>query len=337
MQSNLFVISPIGPEASAVRREADKFLGMVKDAVGQKYDIKRHDEQQKDFSITKSLYRSLDTAPLVVAYMGRPDWNANVMFEIGYRIATHKPILIVSHESDVLPFDVQDIQHVRLPNWTELDKYEPRKKAVETLASQLLDRGRPAVESSYPVVELLIDLMPNQTQEEQRKNSVFTMSSKAADHLFHVDSLVGMPILDARDVLEWLVDDRQWKHFSDEQDKLVGRVFQGHDDVTATIPFLFKEDDKVHPDLRGRAFLALIIQHHALENAHLLRVLYHRVPEKMLRSADGDYFYCDIESMPDLAQAISEAKQATDAIEPASVSAKSQPKRKDKRKHTSSK
>lgn len=298
----LYVISPIDSPQTKTRKRADIVLGLLKKAVDFEYDVRRADETNDGTRLTDTMLKHITTAPMCAAFLGSPPWNANVMFEIGYRLALKKPLLILSLDDISLPFDLRDFNQLRLPTWVI------KKKAPLDQVQTQIDRIRLGIEtlqqspmaSSYPIAEVMIDMTKDYSPEQRQQNSVFLWSSPEADRLFHVDRpLAGMQITDALDNLESHILPEQWLQVNKEQKELMGRLLFGDADIVSTVPLIFRDDavaDELNTldEFRGRAYVAVIAQHKFIEHALILTMLYYKLTGPLQKSPDGDYFFTDM-------------------------------------------
>ena len=299
----LFVISPISEAESTTRKRADAVLDLLDESVGEIYDVKRADKM-KDTRLTDSMLKSLATAPMAVAFLGDPPWNPNVMFEVGYRLALKKPLLILALKGDDAPWDLQDFPQFRLPTWAMKKKKNANKNddLKKEIKENVLNAQHNGISSSYAVVEVMIDMTKGHSAEKRKDNSVFIWSSPAADRLFQLNdgSLTGMRLEAALNHLAPFLDPGQWEQVDQEQKKLIGKLVLGESDIVSTIPMIFRDDDEVARDelelpeeYRGGAFVAVIVQHNLIENALLLRLLYFRLAGPLQKSVDGKHYYID--------------------------------------------
>ncbi len=105
-KKHCFIISPIGPDDSDIRRAADFFReDIVRKALKDDFDISRADDYNRAGNITSQVIEAISKAALVVADLtGR---NPNVYYELGFA-HTHGrhvvPMISVDDEHP-LPFD----------------------------------------------------------------------------------------------------------------------------------------------------------------------------------------------------------------------------------------
>ena len=85
-----FVIAPIGPKESDIRKRSDKVLKHIfKKALAEKYEVIRGDEIDEPGMITSQVLRAVQESPLVVADL--TGHNPNVLYELAVRHAIEKP------------------------------------------------------------------------------------------------------------------------------------------------------------------------------------------------------------------------------------------------------
>ncbi|MBI1354426.1 MAG: hypothetical protein GC160_08770 [Acidobacteria bacterium] len=113
MTRKCFVISPIGPDGSETRKNADKLLELILKPALEKYEFEvvRVDHIAKSGSITADIIELVQTAELCVADV--TGGNPNVFYELGRRNETGKPCLQLARKDEVsIPFDVSVIRTI---------------------------------------------------------------------------------------------------------------------------------------------------------------------------------------------------------------------------------
>ncbi len=101
----MFVVMPIGKKGSGIAKNFDQiYIYIVKDAVkGTGLCCIRADEIQ-GANIVDDIHAYLKNCPIVVADL--TGQNANVLYEVGYRICIKgKILLLAQHKSDI-PFNL---------------------------------------------------------------------------------------------------------------------------------------------------------------------------------------------------------------------------------------
>lgn len=109
-----FVISPIGPDDSEIRRNANDFLELLIQPALDKFDFEviRADKIARPTVITADIIRLVQEAELCVVELSGN--NPNVFYECGRRHESGKPFiqLVRKEEATNLPFDVAGIRTV---------------------------------------------------------------------------------------------------------------------------------------------------------------------------------------------------------------------------------
>ena len=319
---DLFVVSPIGPKGSSTRKRSDQLLkGYIKPAAkkcGYKADRGDYLHSRR---IMESILRQLETASMVVAYVGGGEpWNANVMLEAGYRMAIGLPIMFIRDTDAKLPFDLLDYRVMDFPPFETLRiKDDDRDEGLieELKEGILINEDYARWESSYAVTEIMMEHDTSIKKKDRRQ--MFIASSSHADQLFHVeDGLARKPISAAFTNLKSKVDVRQWAAFIDEQNKLIGQVAAGQafassdaSPPVATVPFVFKKgkDAKragVELGYAGKAYLPIIVHYWEQSGTLVLKMLYYDVTGALKRKRD--HVICDLstteESVADLRRSV---------------------------------
>jgi hypothetical protein len=107
-----FVISPIGPEGSAVREHADEVFDFIVqpalDACG--IEAFRSDHLREPGKISEQMFKAILNDDLCVAVL--TGFNPNVFYELAVAQAAARPVVILLEKSQALPFDLQDLRCV---------------------------------------------------------------------------------------------------------------------------------------------------------------------------------------------------------------------------------
>ena len=107
-----FLIAPIGPSGSEVRRRSDLlFAHIVRPAAEVNgYQLIRADQINVPGPITGQIVQMLLDADVVVADIS--GLNPNVMYELGIRHATRRPVIQLAAQGEVIPFDIANIRTI---------------------------------------------------------------------------------------------------------------------------------------------------------------------------------------------------------------------------------
>lgn len=172
-----FVISPIGPEGSEIRRHADSFFNyIVKPALAEySFTVVRADQICGMSSITDDIYKLLRESDLVIADIS--DLNANVYYELGFRLAINKNCIIMKDKDSTLsvPFDIGGYRY--LPYSLSIDE-----------ASESVQKLKEFIDSTnFAAISSIDDLLYKPTNEFE--GGIVIKSSNDKDHLnFTVDA-----------------------------------------------------------------------------------------------------------------------------------------------------
>ncbi|MEV6692632.1 hypothetical protein AB0M35_14285 [Micromonospora sp. NPDC051196] len=121
-----FVIAPIGPEGSDIRKRSDQILKhVIRPVVEERgYVAVRGDEIERAGLITSQVLDRIIQNDLVIADL--TDQNPNVFYELAVRHALRKPFVQLLAKGQQLPFDVHGMR-VILVDHTDLDSVHNAK------------------------------------------------------------------------------------------------------------------------------------------------------------------------------------------------------------------
>lgn len=107
-----FVISPIGPEGSAIREHADDVFEYVIKPAMEELNIHpvRSDHLQEPGRITEQMFQEILNDDLSIAIL--TGHNANVFYELAIAHAAERPVITLILKGEALPFDVMDLRCV---------------------------------------------------------------------------------------------------------------------------------------------------------------------------------------------------------------------------------
>lgn len=101
-----FVVSPIGPDRSDVRKRADMVLRYVIKPAAERVQLKaeRADASSAPGDVTVQLLDDLMSARAVIADL--TDLNPNVFYELAVAHSFRKPVVTIADKDTKLPFDI---------------------------------------------------------------------------------------------------------------------------------------------------------------------------------------------------------------------------------------
>jgi hypothetical protein len=323
MSKVCFVISPLGPDGSATKKRADYVLEtyIIPACERASYDPVRGD-RGTGRNIVQGTTTVLQNAPMAVAYMGSvPNstpgsgegpgcWNANVMIEIGYRLASRLPLIFLCDQDSRgnvpnLPLNLSALRVIGLPrpdlsdhNW--VDPHPER--IVNSLVRQFQDEEEAdrLLDSMHPVAAI----NAASSQVESPSSLYYTAASNVADDVFGAECagrtrLVGRTMEQFLASVQNRMHPNQWRAFACDQraarSKLQLRASGADKQSVASVPIVFETHE--NEEYNHRAFLPIVVEDYRPQNGQLnwysLRVLYLNVTtatEKEI-NADGKEFY----------------------------------------------
>jgi hypothetical protein len=106
-----FVISPIGQYGSEMRGHMDSvFHCIIEPALGDRYKVARGDHDARPGRITQQFISDILENELIVCVLTGN--NPNVYYELAIAEAAARPIIVLRHRGDEIPFDVKDLRFI---------------------------------------------------------------------------------------------------------------------------------------------------------------------------------------------------------------------------------
>lgn len=140
MKKKCFVVCPIGPENSEVRKDSDQLLKHILTPVCNEldYDVCRADMITDNDTITQTIIEQLQESDLVIADITGN--NPNVFYELGYRQATKKPVIqMVKSDIESMPFDVSSIRTIKY-TLNDPDRLSDTKESLRKTIKSILEK-----------------------------------------------------------------------------------------------------------------------------------------------------------------------------------------------------
>lgn len=172
-----FVISPIGPESSDIRRRADQILKHVispaVDACG--FEAIRADQISEPGLITTQVIQHIIDDPLVIADLTGS--NANVFYELAIRHAIRKPLVQIIQKDEKIPFDVAGMRTIPVDH-RDLDSVQEAKAEIERQVRSILKKKPDEIESP---ISVSVELQALRHSENPEQRSLAEFVSAIAD------------------------------------------------------------------------------------------------------------------------------------------------------------
>jgi hypothetical protein len=295
-----FVVSPIGAENTEIRKRADLvFERYIKPACETTNFVPVRGEMMRGNLISPEIMEALQSDPMVVVYIGSPKlgWNPNVMIELGARILTGAPYLIIKDiTSDGkpydLPFDLKDNRVVDIPEQEEKD-LELGAIKIRTIRDRIKEISNVGDQWNYLYPGAAVEI---KIGDEKEGASRFTDVSKKLETLFELKGIAGREVSSVIDHLLEKMPSFQIGPFNEEQANLVGRLLVPANPrvsrIHATVPIVFQK----HHKYQGRAFLPIIVSYsfNRLTNILRLRILYIDVTSATKLDEQKGYYICSL-------------------------------------------
>lgn len=134
-----FIVCPIGDGNSPQRHRSDKLKTYIIEPVCKSFEIEieRSDLIYDTDEITSTIVEQLINADLVIADI--TDHNPNVFFEVGYRKALNKPLIILMQKGTTVPFDLS-VNRV-FPYDFDIENVESAKEAITKTIETMKQRS----------------------------------------------------------------------------------------------------------------------------------------------------------------------------------------------------
>jgi len=252
----------------------------------------------RDNYVFQEIMEALQSDPMVIVYLGPPKlgWNPNVMMELGARILTGAPYLVITDSTSDgkqynLPFNLRDNRVVDIPEQEE-NNLELGAIKIRTIRERIKDADKDdRWDYLYPGATVEI-----QIGDESEGASKFKEASKKLETLFEMKGIVGREVSSVVDHLLEKMPPFQIKPFNEEQANLVGRLLVPTSSrvsrIHATVPIVFQN----HHTYKGRAFLPIIVSFtfNKLTNILRLRILYIDVTSATKLDEQKGYYICSL-------------------------------------------
>ncbi len=254
-------------------------------------------DKQLTSRIIDGIITSLSVSPMVIAYLGRHPWNANVILEVGFRLATRRPMVMLCDDVENLdlPFNIAQDRVVLIPP-ASVDGKEA-DAAIDRIRRQFCETERNSLDLESNMAVAVIHAPRGSLKQ---KEAIYVRASELANQLFGVDGkLVG------RTVWQFVHEDRrvdmpdyQYKAFTYEQKRLTTAHNPSGQPVIARTPMILKRGQG-----ERRAFLPIIVKYQEVGEIQEFTVLYLEVTSVTDWIEDPlikqNYYYSKLETQCD--------------------------------------
>lgn len=138
-----FVITPIGPANSSIRRKIDGLIDEVIEPVMKElgYEVEVSHRISESGTMTAAIINRVYNSDLVIANLTGN--NPNVMYEVALRHASAKPIIHITENVAELPFDVNDQRTIQYADdmFGAMELKETLKKMVMGIDFSILSNN----------------------------------------------------------------------------------------------------------------------------------------------------------------------------------------------------
>ncbi len=184
-----FVIAPIGPEGSDIRKRADQVFKYIISPAVDKFGYKplRADQIAETGLITSQVIQHVIDDPLVIADL--TGHNPNVFYELAIRHAIRKPFVQIIHPNEEIPFDVAGIRTVRL-DYRDLESVDAAKKEIIKHIEAIKDN--PEVDSP---ISTTIDLQSLRLSKDPLAKGISDIMAALQEIRFKLESVSSSSLL----------------------------------------------------------------------------------------------------------------------------------------------
>lgn len=320
-----FVISPLSRGDKRPDEVLKHFIEPACEKAG--YTAVRSDQQLSE-KVIPELMGALRFDPMVVAYLGRPPWNANVMIEVGFRLAAGKPMVMIreaeqddGHPEEPLPFDLHSHRVIFLPK-----AHDVAAKTIGAAVKQITElvKARSEARSPWTTAQARAKVRFDLGKE----TCEFFSASAMASQLFNCpDGLENHDLNEVVENLGKLMPARQHREFLQDQHALIGGIMTGaylgnggYRPPTATRPIVFHRHD-LDDGFVSRAYLPVVTRYSKQGTELWLDVIYLDVTNatRKDRAIPGS-FVCDLTGANGSLETPHETGKALPADEPLSDS-----------------
>jgi hypothetical protein len=191
-KKNCFIISPIGEEASEVRKRADQVLKHILTPAAQAcgYEPIRADKISEPGMITSQIIQHIVDDPLVIADL--TGMNPNVFYELAIRHAIRKPLVQIVNKGEKIPFDVAGMRTIPVDHH-DLDSVEEAKEEIQKQIKVVEGKKPDQIESPISVSMEIQTLRQSDRPEDRTLAELVSALSQMRADVASLDKRLSAP------------------------------------------------------------------------------------------------------------------------------------------------
>jgi hypothetical protein len=172
-----FVIAPIGPDNSDIRKRSDQILKHVINPAASAcgFATVRADNISEPGMITAQIIQHIIDDPLVIADLTGS--NPNVFYELAVRHAIRKPLVQLIQKDEKIPFDVAGMRTVPVDH-RDLDSVQEAKVEIERQIRSAMSKKPGEIDSP---ISASIELQALRKSDKPEERSIAELISVMAD------------------------------------------------------------------------------------------------------------------------------------------------------------
>jgi hypothetical protein len=221
--------------------------------------------QVRNGDLGKPILSPLYMAPLVIADLGSPPWDPDQLIQLGFRLSTGRPIVLLSESKSaeslsMLPPHLRE--HIQLIS-RGAPPLDQQKNLIENQQSDLIEKIETALadssfwDSHYPCVDFRVPL-----PFTKKAIAEFTYANESAATLYGLESpdqVIGQQVKTLDDKLLAFMPEAHRQEFQTDRHRWMNVVTNPAEmDPTASVPAWFTTHTKEH---NHRVYLPILVQH----------------------------------------------------------------------------
>lgn len=191
-KKNCFIISPIGEEASDIRKRADQVLKHILTPAAQAcgYEPIRADKISEPGMITSQVIQHIVDDPLVIADL--TGMNPNVFYELAIRHAIRKPLVQIVNKGEKIPFDVAGMRTIPVDHH-DLDSVDEAKAEIQKRIKVVEGKKPEQIESPISVSVEIQTLRQSDRPEDRTLAEIVSALSQMRSDVATLDKRLSEP------------------------------------------------------------------------------------------------------------------------------------------------